>query len=743
MLPLLLSVLCHFSGPALCAAAQEAAPGQPRPLKRVAIDRDNLEIRESCILVAGEAPILDLDDNGVVHVLGDGLRLEFEGPPQGLRGAPLGQAPENYQGLGIVIRGQGVQLQAARVSGFRVGIQAQAADRLQLLNCDVSDNRRQKLRSTPAAEALEDWLRPHDNDEGQWAARYGAGIQIQGGEFVSVSGCRAREVQNGLILERTRGALVSDNDFSFLSGWGIALWRANQNFITRNAVDFCIRGYSHGVYNRGQDSAGILLFEQCSNNVIAENSATHSGDGLFAFAGQEALGESGPAQLERRRLGNNDNIIARNDLSYAAAHGLELTFSFGNKVFRNRMVGNGICGIWGGYSRETVLSANLLVDNGHSGAGSEGGGINIEHGQENYILNNEFLGNSVGVRLWWDEDPGLAKLPWTLANGFGSGDNLLVSNRFGEGPLGIELLQAGPTTLASNEFQNIEVELRADEASQPQRLKSIGLSWEEPEFPVFGESRPVGAHPEWDGRESILMGEYGPADLALPGLWRLPGGGDQHAYRLVGPGLFEQTRGSEGLRIARDGERLLVRAKSPGVQTYELSVTHRAAPGAAPTEFTAQGLLVGALWRVRFFAWQHDPREDLAAWRAESLSAVELSLPELDLAFGYGGPAQALRSSRALSQEAALEALAPDRFGSLAETELDFPAGRWRLDAVADDGLRVWIDDELRIDAWKHQGATAYHADFELEAARKVRLRVEHFEIDGAARLSVRLQAAP
>ena len=59
------------------------------------------------------------------------------------------------------------------------------------------------------------------------------------------------------------------------------------NVIARNACDYCIRGYSHGVYNRGQDSAGILMFEQCSRNVIADNSVTHGGDGIFGFAEQQ------------------------------------------------------------------------------------------------------------------------------------------------------------------------------------------------------------------------------------------------------------------------------------------------------------------------------------------------------------------------------------------------------------------------------------------------------------------------
>ena len=115
---------------------------------------------------------------------------------------------------------------------------------------------------------------------------------------MTVRRCRVRDSQNGLILDRSRESKVYDNDFSFLSGWGVALWRCTKDVLSRNVLDFCIRGYSHNVYNRGQDSAGILFFEQNSDNVIAENSATHGGDGFFAFAGREALGEK---WLDRER----------------------------------------------------------------------------------------------------------------------------------------------------------------------------------------------------------------------------------------------------------------------------------------------------------------------------------------------------------------------------------------------------------------------------------------------------------
>ena len=42
---------------------------------------------------------------------------------------------------------------------------------------------------------------------------------------------RARDGQNGLILDGVQASRVYDNDFSFLSGWGIALWRSSDNTI--------------------------------------------------------------------------------------------------------------------------------------------------------------------------------------------------------------------------------------------------------------------------------------------------------------------------------------------------------------------------------------------------------------------------------------------------------------------------------------------------------------------------------
>ena len=87
---------------------------------------------------------------------------------------------------------------------------------------------------------------------------------------MTVRECRVWHGQNALLLVRVTDAKVYDNDFSFNSGWGLALWRSSRNVISRNAIDFCVRGYSHGVYNRGQDSAGILMFEHMGWQEVAD-----------------------------------------------------------------------------------------------------------------------------------------------------------------------------------------------------------------------------------------------------------------------------------------------------------------------------------------------------------------------------------------------------------------------------------------------------------------------------------------
>lgn len=68
-----------------------------------------------------------------------------------------------------------------------------------------------------------------------------------------------------------------------------------------------------------------------------------------------------------------------------------------------------------------------------------------------------------------------------------------------------------------------------------------------------------------------------------------------------------------------------------------------------------------------------------------------------------------------------------DRFSVRWEKVEYFKAGHYRFFAVADDGVRVYVDDQLIIDGWKIQPATEYKADLFLHEGRH-KLVVEYYE---------------
>jgi nitrous oxidase accessory protein NosD len=706
------------------------------PLPLLTVLHDDTLVDHSCRLVVPPGSVLvDEHGDGIVIVVADGVRIEMD-PDSVLRGASPETPRDNLTGLGIVVDGQrDVTLAGLSVSGFRCGILARNADGLLIEDCDLSDNFGQRLRSTPAAaDDGSDWLSPHHNDQQEWRRRYGAGLAIEQSRDVTLRRCRARRVQNGAILDRVTDSKVYDNDFSFLSGWGLALWRSSGNTICRNALDFCVRGYSHGVYNRGQDSAGLLLFEQCSDNVIAENSITHGGDGVFAFAGREALGEAQPPApgFDHTRKGNNDNLFVGNDLSFAAAHGLELTFSFGNVIAENRLKGNAICGIWGGYSQDTTIVHNRFEANGEQGYGLERGGVNIEHGSGNRVIGNTFVANRCGVHLWWDEDEGLAQLPWTAANGGRCADNVVARNRFQNDTLALQLRTCQPTLVTQNVLLGVE---RSFEIERSAMHEDGELSDDErlPEPELYGDRRPVGGRPMLAGREHIVMTEWGPWDHVAPLIIRMLEQPALHVLKCFGhpSGAAVTTRG-EGLVFHVDGDRIEIvpATGQQGVLPYTVTVEGLGA---------ASGRLMATRWSVSVFPTIVDPRDDDAAFAAaaEGPEAVHFETGQLSLAFGNGG-----LGGLGLKGLPAGLSLPADHFGTRASTDLYLPAGNWRFTTLSDDGLRLRVDDRLLIDNWTWHGPTRDTGEFVQEAGGSVHVVLEHFELDGWAVIELDIETA-
>jgi parallel beta-helix repeat protein len=705
----------------------------------VAVTAPGTVITQSCrVVISPRVVLADAKGEGVIRIGAPNIEVEFaEGSV--LRGSPAQARPDAYAGYGIRLDGHaGVTLRHARISGYRCGLWAAKADGLTLEDIDASDNWRAFLKSTPVAEDGGDWLFGHDNDNHEWLTNYGAAVYIENSAGVTVRDSRVWHGQNALCLDRVTGSKIFDNDFSFNSGWGIALWRCSGNVISRNAVDFCVRGYSHGVYNRGQDSAGLFVFEQNNENVFAENSVTHGGDGFFGFAGREALGETGqhPPEWYKRR-GNSDNLLIDNDLSYAPAHGIENTFSFGNKYLRNRIAGNAICGVWAGYSRETLIAQNQFEGNGEMGYGLERGGVNIDHGGDNLVISNSFLRNKCGVHLWGGANPDFEKRGWAKANGYASTGSVIAGNDFEGDTVAFHFRGPGQVVLGRNRLQQVATEMTAEPAYQVTRDEQRPVeAVRVPAYQVFGKKRPVGARPELRGRENIIMTEWGPWDHVTPLVRIVHSAGATALFEVlklptavVGvEALGGQVRAELAAIAGKpDASQVTVRALQPGVHPYVLKVRARNEPLAE-----LRGTLVAAQWQATFFKWpaEIDPRKDLEGYRklAQGPTAVPAALDELSLRYGMRGP-----SDLAISDQVTAAKLGREHFGMIARTRLPLAKGSWDLGTLSDDGVRVAVDGKAVIENWTWHGPTRDAGKLVLEADKTVEIVVEHFEIDGYA----------
>ncbi|MCB8953395.1 MAG: hypothetical protein H6650_15415 [Ardenticatenales bacterium] len=116
-----------------------------------------------------------------------------------------------------------------------------------------------------------------------------------------------------------------------------------------------------------------------------------------------------------------------------------------------------------------------------------------------------------------------------------------------------------------------------------------------------------------------------------------------------------------------------------------------------------------------------------AGWQAAYYNNRDLSgspaLTRVDagVVFDWGGGAPA-------------EGLPADNFSARWQREVTTDAGLYRFAVVADDGVRVWLDDQVIIDQWHDAGNQTYSVERNLGAGIH-RLRVDYYENQGTARI--------
>src|SRR5437868_13445649 len=252
-------------------------------------------------------------DSAIIIIRGNNLEVDFTGVT--LEGIAPTADPDGAQGVAIRVEGgRNVVIRGVKARGYKVGILMRGTVGFKLADSDFSFGWKPRLLSLLEHESLADWLSFHHNENGEWL-RFGAGIYLDGVSRGDITNTRVVQGMNGLLVNRSDHLRTERNDFSFNSGLGIGMYRSSDNAVVYNTVEYDVRGYSHNVYRRGQDSAGILMYEQSCRNVVAWNSVTHGGDGLFVWAGQTTM-DSGTG-------GVNDNRFFGNDSGWAPTTGME------------------------------------------------------------------------------------------------------------------------------------------------------------------------------------------------------------------------------------------------------------------------------------------------------------------------------------------------------------------------------------------------------------------------------------
>ena len=319
-------------------------------------------------------------ESAVITIRGDNIIVDFAGAT--LQGIDPNADPDQARGVAILVDGgRNVQIRNARVRGYHIGLRARGTRRLTLSDNNFSYNWKPRLFSVVEHESLVDWLSHHRNDNGEWL-RFGAGVYLEGVLGGEVRGNRIEQGMEGLMLVQSDSLRIWNNTIQFNSGVGIGLYRSSNNTIMHNHASYNVRGYSHGFFRRGQDSADLLIYEQSNHNIVAFNSMTHGGDGLFLWAGQSTM--------DTGQGGANDNLFYANDFSFAPTNAMEATFSR-NTFIANRAEGSEY-GLWAGYSFDSKVIGNDFARNRT--------GIAIEHGQNNEIVSNRFVDDSVAINLW-------------------------------------------------------------------------------------------------------------------------------------------------------------------------------------------------------------------------------------------------------------------------------------------------------------------------------------------------------
>lgn len=685
-----------------------------------------------------------------IIITGEDITIDFNNAE--LSGNKNINEPDKFTGIAVLVKGgKNITIINANIKGYKIALLAQNVSNLKVINCNFSYNFRPKLYSQREYEDFSDWLSYHQNDKGEWK-NYGAAVYLEACNESIIKGIQVEQGFNGIMLNNCNKCQLVKNIIRFNSGVGIALYRSSENKIMNNNLSWNVRGFSNGFYSRGQDSAGILLYEQSNNNIIAFNVATHCGDGFFLWAGQTTM-DSGSG-------GCNDNMIYGNDFSYSPTNGIELTFSR-NVIYNNTISG---CenGIWGGYSYNTLIFANRFRDNKKD--------IAIEHGQDNSIRMNIFNNSIVGIDLWQNKN----KEDWAYSKSkdVSSRNYDIQRNKFNlvQTPFSVNSSKditisynqvVSATELLNEKFPNTNLNF-SDNDIQGTNNWGTAEKWKSSnnkaitsaltalpneyanrlQIPLPINDALVFTEEELSRykRKDIIINEWGPYNYQYPKLYLEEKDKNGYTFQLFGPkGKWKivNTRGIALINSDNGSSPSVINAIQKWKDNEDVELTLEWKGEAFIDQFgklhkEEEPIQLGysifrptMKWYMSFYnvpkgidLLNYQTVEDLLQLNPVKRDTVA------EIRFAWWNPPY--------------KSLTSDRYITVSETQKNFESGLYNFYISSDDGVKVFIDDKEVFKNWSIHETVTDKINIKLEGEHKIKLI--HFNGGGFANIQFRIE---
>ncbi len=193
-------------------------------------------------------------------------------------------------------------------------------------------------------------------------------------------------------------------------------------------------------------------------------------------------------------------------------------------------------------------------------------------------------------------------------------------------------------------------------------------------------------------------------------------------YLTAGTYRFSATM-DDGMRVWIDGALVIDEWKDSQVRTVAVDLPMTTGEHDIEVQYyEAGGTAVAKFW---WGAAAGAPDAPLNRWQGLYFSNQYL-----------GGPPAFTRADNAIDfnwkSGSPWSTIPNDHFSARWTGNFDHTPGRYRFTAVTDDGVRLWVNNQLIIDAWHNNQNVTYQAELLLPGGT-VPLRLDYFENEGAA----------